>query len=1092
MIGSICNFFSRRIFSFKIFCASFFMLLTIVTAHCQEPEPIDFRFPQVSFPTINVRDLGRYGNFGYSLSKGQVLIDVPLYTAESRGVRYPISLSYNHAGIKVNERSGMVGMNWSLVGQGNISRIMNGRPDEDASFGYNIKYDLVVGKGLYTPTGFNDPYYRAAEGFFDLEPDYFVFNFNGRSGSFFFDPRDKKYYSMPYSGLKIKSTGYMDAFEIIDEKGYVYQFNEYTTSSSQSESGTGTGLTNGEYKTQWYLNKIIDPGGNIVMEIQYTDTEIDLETKDTENVTYQLLTTGQCGVRAENLTTTKSRSVNMFSVSAGEKLPKKMIWPDGSLAFQYSPQPNGKRKLDGMELYSGTQLLRNWQFYYSPYAGTNKLRLDSVAVLGTERQVHSFAYNEKEISQYQSNSQDHWGYYNGARNVWSLIPEISYQGKTVGSANRESNFQYCAAGILESVTYPTKGKTAFEYELNDYLLDEPEPIYDNKQVASVSRRYVLEGEGVSSSVTFVVDQLTDVSYSSYRDNSNGGPPNMASPEPCQVVIHIVGEGKRYPISGPRSKTTSGKVTLLPGTYHIELTTYGDLDFGWAIVSMRTITGYKNNGNSGGLRIKRIQNLDTHGTVAMTREFDYTGMLGTDKSSGRALVPKYYSSVIQNGMVCVGGTALPACTGFSNELLLSSFSNVDLFFSDGGPVSYKRVVENITDGEKKHSIEHFFSFDNDVMVTTFPFSGVSSRSWKRGRPILTNYYNGAGKKLRTVENKYYDDFERKRHVLPGVRVGKLMNCPYEVSKTRLSFGYYTLVSEWNYLTNSISKDYTFENDILRDSVVTSTDYFYDNPEHGQATRTILSKSDASQDLNFFSFPGDYTTGTAWVDDLKNKNLIATPIEKVRVIKKGTVQMVGSAQVAVYKPFGTGMIDKVYNLEDIGQLAVAQFKFSSRTIGQVPPAGTVAGFGIDSRYKAKFQAVLYDSYGNLRESKKSEEPSTVYLWGYNGQYPVMEIKNVTYLEVEKLLTKSAIDNLNLLTQTEATMETLIKNAADKLRTGLPNAMVSSYTYKPLVGLTSKTDARGIKETYKYDGMQRLQAILDQVGNVTKAIDYHYRPN
>lgn len=74
----------------------------------------------------------------------------------------------------------------------------------------------------------------------------------------------------------------------------------------------------------------------------------------------------------------------------------------------------------------------------------------------------------------------------------------------------------------------------------------------------------------------------------------------------------------------------------------------------------------------------------------------------------------------------------------------------------------------------------------------------------------------------------------------------------------------------------------------------------------------------------------------------------------------------------------------------------------------------------------------------------------------------------------------------------MESLINNAAAKLRNSLPQAMVSSYTYRPLVGMTSKTDARGITEYYKYDGMQRLQAILDHLNYVNKSFDYHYRPN
>jgi len=76
----------------------------------------------------------------------------------------------------------------------------------------------------------------------------------------------------------------------------------------------------------------------------------------------------------------------------------------------------------------------------------------------------------------------------------------------------------------------------------------------------------------------------------------------------------------------------------------------------------------------------------------------------------------------------------------------------------------------------------------------------------------------------------------------------------------------------------------------------------------------------------------------------------------------------------------------------------------------------------------------------------------------------------------------------------METLIKNAGAKLRTDtrLSKAMVTTYTYKPLVGMTSKTDARGATEFYQYDGMQRLKAVLDQFSDVTRAIDYHYRPN
>lgn len=67
-----------------------------------------------------------------------------------------------------------------------------------------------------------------------------------------------------------------------------------------------------------------------------------------------------------------------------------------------------------------------------------------------------------------------------------------------------------------------------------------------------------------------------------------------------------------------------------------------------------------------------------------------------------------------------------------------------------------------------------------------------------------------------------------------------------------------------------------------------------------------------------------------------------------------------------------------------------------------------------------------------------------------------------------------------------------AIDEIRVYPTDSQMSTYTYDPLIGMTSKTDARGVTEYYEYDGMQRLKAVLDQVKNVTSSMDYHYRPN
>lgn len=56
----------------------------------------------------------------------------------------------------------------------------------------------------------------------------------------------------------------------------------------------------------------------------------------------------------------------------------------------------------------------------------------------------------------------------------------------------------------------------------------------------------------------------------------------------------------------------------------------------------------------------------------------------------------------------------------------------------------------------------------------------------------------------------------------------------------------------------------------------------------------------------------------------------------------------------------------------------------------------------------------------------------------------------------------------------------------------SQVETFSYKPLVGMRSKTDDRGITEYYEYDALQRLKLVRDYQGNVKKSYEYNYHPN
>jgi YD repeat-containing protein len=62
-------------------------------------------------------------------------------------------------------------------------------------------------------------------------------------------------------------------------------------------------------------------------------------------------------------------------------------------------------------------------------------------------------------------------------------------------------------------------------------------------------------------------------------------------------------------------------------------------------------------------------------------------------------------------------------------------------------------------------------------------------------------------------------------------------------------------------------------------------------------------------------------------------------------------------------------------------------------------------------------------------------------------------------------------------------------DELRLSPARSQMVTYTYDPLVGMTSMTDAKGITTTYEYDSFQRLQNIKDKDGYIIKSYCYNY---
>ncbi len=136
--------------------------------------------------------------------------------------------------------------------------------------------------------------------------------------------------------------------------------------------------------------------------------------------------------------------------------------------------------------------------------------------------------------------------------------------------------------------------------------------------------------------------------------------------------------------------------------------------------------------------------------------------------------------------------------------------------------------------------------------------------------------------------------------------------------------------------------------------------------------------------------------------------------------------------------------------------------------------------DSRYET--EAELKSSNENLLQAIGRGGTIISYLWGYGGKSPVAEITGKLYDDV---INQSGI-NLSILNSPAS--ESALRTELDKLLT-LQGAMSTTYTYKPLLGISSATDTRGRRSFYEYDLFGRLKLVRDHDNNILKIICYNY---
>jgi len=516
------------------------LLFATLTVSCYQAAVAQFKPIADLVPSTNAMNLGLFTEMPVSLNTGLPDISVPLYTIKTKTFSVPITLSYHASGVMPEVHPSWAGSGWSLSAGGSINRVINYLPDEfDIPIlnwpqrGYFFTHNANTGANWASDARMQS--YNPFDLGYDLAPDVFYFSFPGHNGKFFLDENgnwrvqcdqpvkvqfDNNDFVKPFIDAYAESYNNdmgglfpFNKFTLIDEHGIKYVFGEESAIEYSTDIITGTEKS---FKaSSWQLRRIISADGIDIVEFNYERGPF--QSFLANNVGSSIINTGDYGflnlgcssltigmthigkvvspVYLKSITYTRQSLRLDFLTSVSNELAYKLnndyrpiawdasgnastecftkLLDDGYDIPYYSanglPVERANRfiwfKLDKINIVDtkNSSTIRSANFSYNNIA-TERLKLLNLELhdkADQKVQTYSFGYNTSALPDYLMSRGDHWGFNNGA-------PPYSTSDGLSLYTSKEPHPVNCKNGILEEITWPTGGKTKFEYSLHDY------------------------------------------------------------------------------------------------------------------------------------------------------------------------------------------------------------------------------------------------------------------------------------------------------------------------------------------------------------------------------------------------------------------------------------------------------------------------------------------------------------------------------------------------------------------------------------------------------------------------------------------------
>ena len=541
---------------------------------------------------------------------------------------------------------------------------------------------------------------------------------------------------------------------------------------------------------------------------------------------------------------------------------------------------------------------------------------------------------------------------------------------------------------------------------------------------------------------------------------------------------------------------------------------------------------------GGLRIKSMKDYDPVSGKNLEKNYEYKFPNGSASGSLLSDVKHIYDySEVRSYEISIPTTVI-------REFLykvINSDTNYPLSTTQGSNVGYAEVtvksIDPTNSSPNGKSIFRYTSPENypdyyggsSGPVNNFPYPPADGRDWQRGLLLEQEDYKSVADTFNLVKkitNNYSSPIFMKTvqgAMVKYIRRGFPGSYAMENLPNLYSYKIYDFKSGLMQLNTTTEE--TFDGG---SPTRVETAYSYGSPLlHLLPIEIKKNTSRGEVTATKIKYAPEYANITATdnvslgIKNLQAKNVISAEIEKAvfRQDANGANSAMISSQFTSYKP-SQALPEAIHRMEN--STLLTDFSLSSVALGAVKK---------DSRYYTVVSMDSYNSKGNLTQQKRQFGIAHSYKWGYNDQYPVAEIKNATETEFYcqnfeesggvsgnahsglKFYNGSYTVNWTrpntraykigyfYLTsglwkfkeEDYAANSKLLSGgtAYDDIRIYPADAEITTYTYDPLIGITSTTDPKGITTYYEYDNFLRLMNVKDQDGNIIKNYDYHYKP-